>query len=49
MCADHERWSRSFSVIEVARESTGLSFLYGGVDRRRNVVIRTGERGNGVF
>ena len=29
--------------------STGLSFLYGGVDRNRNVVIRTGERGSGVI
>jgi hypothetical protein len=31
-----------------SRVSTGLSFLYGGVDRSRNVVIRTGERGRGV-
>jgi hypothetical protein len=28
--------------------STGLSFLYGGADRSRNVVIRAGERGSGV-
>jgi hypothetical protein len=29
--------------------STGLSFLYGGVDRSRNLVIRAGERGSGVI
>ena len=29
--------------------STGLSLLYGGVDRSRNVVIRAGERGSRVI
>jgi hypothetical protein len=27
---------------------SGLEFLYGGIDRGRDVVIRTGRRGNGV-
>ena len=30
------------------RVSPGLALVYGGMDRSRNVVIRTGERGSGV-
>jgi len=30
------------------RVATGLSFLDGGVDRIRNVVIRAGDRGCGI-
>jgi hypothetical protein len=29
--------------------STGLAYLYGGADRSRNVVIRTGERDSSVL
>jgi hypothetical protein len=36
-------------AVSTSLVSTGLSFLDGGVDRSRNVVIRTGERGSGVI
>jgi hypothetical protein len=36
---------RSSSVVT----SPALAVLSRGLDRRRSVVIRTGERGNGVF